>query len=233
MRQVYLSFTTRGFDGTPSDWQNIEVLTQTFHDQIKAATDSSHRSAERTDFIVDLMGGTLNQSAYLRYLEALAPIYERMEVLLRERATRPLIVEFDHRGLDRFSLLEADITALRESGKVTEGPTIPLATKSYVSRLGTDIEDERLLAHHYIRYLGDLSGGQAIARLVARHYQIPQEALAFSDFHGLGDANTYKVAYREKLNRAALTDAQKDAFIDEAVALYSLSREIFQELGRA
>ena len=206
---------------------------QSFHEQIQEATEESHRSAERTDFIVNLMGGTLNQHAYLRYLEALAPIYEQLETLLQARATRPLLKDFDHRGLDRFSRVQADIALLRGHTGVADNAVLPLATTAYLSRLHADIEDERLLAHHYIRYLGDLSGGQAIARLVARHYQIPQEALAFYDFHGLGDANTYKVAYREKLNRAALTDAQKDAFIDEAVALYSLSREIFQELGRA
>lgn len=205
---------------------------QSFHEQIQGATEESHRSAERTDFIVNLMGGTLNQHAYLRYLEALAPIYEQLETLLRARAARPLLKDFDHRGLDRFSRVQADIALLRGHTRVANSAVRPLATTAYLLRLHADIEDERLLAHHYIRYLGDLSGGQAIARLVARHYQIPPEALSFYDFHELSDAKAYKVEYREKLNRADLSEAQKENFIAEAVQLYSLSTDIFNELGR-
>lgn len=34
------------------------------------------------------------------------------------------------------------------------------------------------MAHHYVRYLGDLSGGQIVARLVARHVSTDLEAAA-------------------------------------------------------
>lgn len=205
---------------------------QTFHEALQAATEDAHRSAERTEFIVNLMGGTLSQHAYLRYLEALAPIYEQLEMLLRERTERPLLKAFDHRGLDRFSRMQADIALLRESTGQSDRSAQPEATTAYRARLHHSIEDERLLAHHYIRYLGDLSGGQAIARLVSRHYQIPPEALTFYDFHELSDAKAYKVEYREKLNRADLSETQKESFIAEAVTLYSLSADIFNELGR-
>lgn len=205
---------------------------QSFHEQIQEATEQSHRSAERTDFIVNLMGGTLNQHAYLRYLEALAPIYEQLEALLRTRVARPLLKDFDHRGLDRFSRVQSDIALLRGSTGASESVLRPVATTAYLARLHPEIEDERLLAHHYIRYLGDLSGGQAIARLVARHYQISPEGLSFYDFGELNDAKAYKAEYREKLNRADLSESQKENFISEAITLYSLSADIFNELGR-
>jgi heme oxygenase len=209
------------------------MLTQPFHEQILAATEASHRSAERTTFIVELMGGKLDQRAYLRYLAALAPIYEKMEALLRERADRPLVKRFDHRGLDRFDRMRTDIAVLSERVGVEAGVDLPETTARYVSRLHDGIEDERLLAHHYIRYLGDLSGGQAIARLVVRHYQVPPEALTFYDFPDLGDANHYKAEYRERLNSAQLTEAQRHGFIDEAMQLYALSGDLFTELGQA
>ena len=224
---------TRAVDALRGGCKNNSMLTQPFHEHILAATEASHRSAERTTFIVELMGGKLDQRAYLRYLAALAPIYEKMEALLRKRADRPLMKSFDHRGLDRFDRMQNDIAVLSERVGVKAGVDLPEATARYVSRLHDSIEDERLLAHHYIRYLGDLSGGQAIARLVVRHYQVPSEALTFYDFPDLGDANHYKAEYRERLNSAQLTEAQRHGFIDEAIQLYALSGDLFTELGQA
>ena len=69
---------------------------------------------------------------------------------------------------------------------------------------------ERYLAHHYLRYLGDLSGGQAVAALVTRHYGIPAEALSMYRFTELPKPKVFKDDYRELLDNAPLTDERRE-----------------------
>ena len=45
----------------------------------------------------------------------------------------------------------------------------------------------RLIAHAYVRYLGDLSGGRIVGRILARSPGLGPEALSFYDFPGIAD----------------------------------------------
>ena len=77
-------------------------------------------------------------------------------------------------------------------------------------------DDVRYLAHHYTRYLGDLSGGQAIAALVARHYGATPDQLGFYRFEIADDGIVrYKRGYREAMNALALSPDEVDVLIDE------------------
>lgn len=203
-----------------------------FHDQIKARTDAAHAQAENAPFISTLMGGGLNPLAYRDYLAAFLPIYSLMEALLKARSESALLSYFNHRALDRSTHIENDIAHLETTLSSTfDGESLP-SVQSYLARLSNEVSDARLLAHHYIRYLGDLSGGQAISKLVSRHYAIAPEALTFYDFTNIGDAVFYKKRYRDLLNLAPLNTEEKDEFLDEVTHLYRLSTEIFIDLGK-
>lgn len=203
-----------------------------FHDQIKARTDAAHAQAENAPFISTLMGGGLNPVAYRDYLAAFLPIYSLMEALLKARSESALLSYFNHRALDRSTHIENDIAHLETTLSSTfDGESLP-SVQSYLARLSNEVSDARLLAHHYIRYLGDLSGGQAISKLVSRHYAIAPEALTFYDFTNIGDTVFYKKRYRDLLNLAPLNTEEKDEFLDEVTHLYRLSTEIFIDLGK-
>lgn len=204
----------------------------TFHERIKSQSDQAHQSAEQAQFIIDLMDGSLNQGAYLDYLAALKPVYERMEELLRERGRTGVLAHFDHRALDRSEKISADITWLEGALSQSTSETRLPAITPYMQALRGDLSDAQLLAHHYIRYLGDLSGGQAISRLVSRHYQIPAEALNFYNFETLGDIVFYKNRYRDLLNLINFSSAEEEEFIDEVLKLYILNQNLFIGLGQ-
>ena len=89
----------------------------------------------------------------------------------------------------------------------------------------------QLLAHHYLRYLGDLSGGQAIGALVARHYQVPREQLTMWDFSDIDAPKRVKDAYRAHLDE--ITDpAVREEFLAETKLGYELAGELFTALER-
>ena len=80
-------------------------------------------------------------------------------------------------------------------------PTCALSSQSADS-IDTRV---RYLAHHYARYLGDLSGGQAVAVLMARHYGATPEQLCFYDFAELGSVVDAKREYHGADERSSST----------------------------
>lgn len=197
---------------------------------IRAASADDHRDTESRGFITRLMGGELSLADYTRYLAQFAWVYEALE----SRADDGPAV-FDLR-LRRLTRIQSDLDALSASDWRTRFPALP-ATSAYAEHLRSLIESDneldrtvRYLAHHYARYLGDLSGGQAIAALVARHYGATPEQLTFYDFSELGSVVHAKREYRDRMNALALDSAAVDALTTEVRVAFAGNGAIFDEL---
>lgn len=104
---------------------------------------------------------------------------------------------------------EASWKSHRIHTRLIANPPKPFA--AYTARLRTlaDTEPAALLAHAYVRYLGDLSGGQFIKRRIAKAYGLEDRAgLSFYDFKQLGgtglstigDMKKIKEWYRDGMN---------------------------------
>ena len=185
---------------------------------VREASKDAHVAAERSPFMAALMKGDLPSEAYFDYLAQLAPIYESIE---KWNGNLPF---FDRR-LDRFERIIADLEYI--GTRVVLNETIKYVR--HINKLIQKKDEVRLLAHHYVRYLGDLSGGQAIGTLVARNLSIPPNFLSFYDFDDIGDRVRYKETYRENLDTLiAPDDYQK--FIDEAILAFDYTREIVSAL---
>lgn len=202
-----------------------------FAARLKAATAQRHSKAEHSTFMSDLMGGKLNLDAYIDLLSQYVYIYDALEAVARSyrAAGNDILEPFVVPGLDRLDAIKADLAAL---GEPLGRPATP-ATAEYAQRiLATASNPERFLAHHYLRYLGDLSGGQAIAALVARHYGAAPEALNMYRFPELPKPKVYKDSYRDLLDNAAFTEEEREALIDEALYGFDANARVFAELGR-
>ncbi len=189
---------------------------------VREASKESHGAAENSPFMVALLKGELSTDAYCDYLAQLAPIYETLESWLDTKL--PL---FDRR-LDRFERIIADIDSMCGTQVVMD------ETIEYAKHLKSIIEkkDEvRFLAHHYVRYLGDLSGGQAVAKLVMRNMSIPPNFLSFYEFDQIKDKVRYKETYRENLDSLELSEEQTQSFISEVMIAFGYHSKIFEALG--
>lgn len=195
---------------------------------VREASADDHRAAETRGFITALMGGELSLAEYTRYLAQLAWVYDALE----ERGTRDGDPAVFDPALARMAAIDADLASLGASDWRTSHPPLP-ATAVYAAHLREiQRDDVRHLAHHYTRYLGDLSGGQAIAKLVARHYSATPEQLAFYRFEvAERSAERYKRRYREAMNDLALSPEQIEVLIDEVRASFRLNGAIFEELA--
>lgn len=197
---------------------------------IRAASAADHRATENRRFITRLMGGELSLAEYARYLAQFGWVYEALE----SRADAGPDV-FDPR-LRRMARIESDLAALGSADWRERHAALP-ATAAYARHLrslvgsGDELDRTvRYLAHHYARYLGDLSGGQAIAALVTRHYGATPEQLSFYDFSDLGNVVLAKRDYRDRMNALPLDSAAVDALNDEVRAAFAFNGAIFDEL---
>ena len=209
-------------EATATDLLDVAAL-------VRAASADDHRAAETRGFITALMGGALSLAEYTRYLAQFAWVYEALE----ERASRPGDPDVFDPALARMAAIEADLAALGASDWREVHAPLP-ETAHYAAHLRAIADDDvRYLAHHYTRYLGDLSGGQAIARLVARHYGATPDQLAFYRFDLAGDGVVrYKRGYRDAMNALALSPVEVDVLIAEVRESFRLNSAIFEALER-
>jgi len=195
---------------------------------VRAATADDHRAAESRGFITALMGGELSLDEYTRYLAQLAWVYDALE----ERGSRPDDPAVFDPALARMAAIDADLASLGAADWREAHPPLP-ATADYATHLRVIADDDvRYLAHHYTRYLGDLSGGQAIAALVARHYGATPEQLGFYRFEVAHDGVArYKRGYREAMNALALSPDEVDVLVTEVRTSFRMNSAIFEALA--
>lgn len=201
-------------------------LSTALHD----STMEAHNQAEHATFISRLMNGEGSADGLVALLRQSLPIYEALEETCRGVAGDPRIAAIVDARLERTASLRADLQAHATVGRVcdVEVPTVA----SYVEDIRASASDPAaLIGHHYVRYLGDLSGGQIVKTMVRRHYAL-EDGLTFYDFD-IPKPKVYKDDYRAALDALPLTDAERDSALATAVRAFDLNHQIFLDLEAA
>ncbi|MFF5793270.1 heme oxygenase (biliverdin-producing) [Paeniglutamicibacter sp. NPDC012692] len=205
-----------------------EVL---FSTRLKEVTKADHDEAEGSEFITTLMNGTRSSRDYVLLLAQYTYIYSALEVEVRALAGDPDLAPIFDLRLERMSKIQADLDSLLPAHGLTDIPEALPATQDYVRHIRAAADDPaRIVAHHYLRYLGDLSGGQIIGRLVERHYGIAQDDLSMWRFDGIDKHKPYKDEYRAKLNVYAVTPERVSSLLEEAAKGFTLNKALFRDL---
>ena len=119
-----------------------------------------HEEAENSAFMSELLGGRVDEAGYAAYLLRLRVVYDALESVGRSHHHDPLVGAVHDQDLERLAALDADLDHWAPGGdRQVDSP----AAEAYAARiLGTATEWGGLyVAHHFTRYLGDLSGGHA------------------------------------------------------------------------
>lgn len=200
--------------------------------QLRTSTRAQHEHAETRSFVTELMGGGLGprgREAYLDLARQHHELYRALEAVGERLAGDPVVVDFLLPELMREASLIADLETLAGPGWA-ELP-VHEATRRYVERLDAIDDAAGYLAHAYTRYLGDLSGGQAIAVMLRRHYGLEPGELTFYQFAGIPKPKVFKDQYRAMLDDAALTSEQREVAVAEAQVAFDLNSALFVALG--
>ena len=189
-----------------------------------------HEEAESSRFIGALLEGRVDEAGYAQYLARLRDVYAALESVGRAGAGDPMIAAVLDPALERLPVLEEDLAFWSGGARVvTDSP----AAERYVERIQASAEWGGLyLAHHYTRYLGDLSGGQAIGRFLAREFGLERggRGVRFYEFPAVPKPKPYKDGYRAALDDLALDSGQKARVVEEVQAAFRLNHDLFTEL---
>lgn len=203
-------------------------------ERLRTETRALHTAAERSKFMRVLLRGEMPRAAYCAMLRNLHALYATLEPALRRHARHPNIAPFAFEVLARSQSLEEDLLHLHGRDWRTE-ISLQDATKACVRRL-SELDEERpnlLLSHAYVRYLGDLSGGQILRRIVARSLG-PSRASAttFYEFGTHEETTALASAFRASLGALALDREEAECLVHEAAWSFRLHRRLFHELAR-
>lgn len=200
--------------------------------RLRAETHALHKQVESSTFMAELLGGRLTRSAYALMLRNLEPIYFELEAGFLRHAAHPGVRPLFQAPLFRLRALHQDLETLhgdswRDEVKLLDGSI------AYVARLRhlTEFQPELLAAHAYVRYLGDLSGGQMLSGIVARSLGLSANDGPNwgTDFYNFGDADT--VLGLAQAFRSGLAMLTADGIAAEARLAFEMHFQLFEDLS--
>jgi len=194
-------------------------------------TRKSHSVAENTAFVTGFFSGIATKKSFAKLVCSLFYVYGAMEAAFDE-ATDASVKALDYPELRRRESLERDMVFYFGADASTWPPP-STATAAYVARIERISREEPplLVAHMYTRYLGDLFGGQMMGGMARRSLGLPQgSGTAFYNFDAIPSTKEFIEAWYQQLNQLTLTEAQKQAVVDEGNAVFALNIDVFGEL---
>ena len=198
---------------------------------LKEGTKESHSAAENTKFVASFLRGVVEYEEYRKLLTNFYYVYDTMEQRIRETED-PMVLAVRSEDLERKEGIERDLE--HYYGADWKEKQIPSeACNKYCARIN-EIAEERphlLVAHHYTRYIGDLSGGKILKEITARVLNPPEgKGLDFYEFPSIPNAKMFKQNYRAVLDNLGTTTAQEKELIQEANYAFKLNMFMFDEI---
>jgi heme oxygenase len=158
---------------------------------LRELTAQSHARAENTHFMRLFMAKALTEEEYMEYITQLSVIYTALEFAAEKVG---ILQELD--GIQRAAKVRVDVAELNK--KLGKQSKIHWETVMYYNEITRMTERNEILAHFYVRYAGDMYGGQMLKPLA----------------HGSGsmyDFDDKLPALRQKMRELATPDLADDA----------------------
>ena len=172
---------------------------------LRELTKDAHSNAERQEFVKILFSGSINPKLYATFLKNQHPCYEILEV-----CAMPHQLLHGLPDVRRAPAILADFNELwtKEDGEPQVLPVVDQYVKHIMS-----IKDDpvKLMAHIYVRHMGDLAGGQMISKKVP------------------GAGRLYHFDNPEIL-KMAIRDRIKDDMAEEAKICFEFATQMFKEM---
>jgi heme oxygenase len=207
------------------------TLDLTLSAAMREGSRAEHQEAEDSSFMSELLGGRVNEQGYADYLLRLRVVYDALESMLRAHLDDPVVAAVHDPALERLAAIDADLDHWCPTGdRTVDSP----AAAAYRTRLEeASAWGGLLVAHHYTRYLGDLSGGQAIGRILDQAFELGGRGVAFYAFPAIPKPKPYKDAYRARLDALGLSADDTERVVDEVKVAFRLNQSLFAELGES
>ncbi len=208
---------------------------QSLAQQLRDGTKHSHTAAENTAFMKCFLKGTVERDAFRQLLANLYLVYSALEAEMQRHHDHPIVGPMLFPELNRSANLERDLAFYYGENWRDQIVPVPAGTV-YVQRIHAiaNTDPVLLVAHAYTRYMGDLSGGQALSKIARSAMDLPVgQGTAMFEFEQLptpGAKGAFKGKYRDALDALPVDDATIQRIVQEANYAFALNRDVFHEL---
>ncbi len=196
--------------------------------KLHARIGKAHHQAEGMTFSKALLAGEATPLQLAALLRALVPAYRLIEEQAPAAAAQLGAADLPWSSLARSAALAHDVATLQ----VLPATPASAAAAVWLEQLRALARQapHRLMAHVYVRYGGDLSGGQ----------QLAQQAGAILERHGLPRPSFWlferpiaelKAALHDGFEQLQLSDRQEQELLEEAEAAFHATQALLAELG--
>jgi heme oxygenase len=171
---------------------------------LRDLTHDAHKAAETKPFVKILFSGNIDPKLYATFLKNQHPCYDILEAFAMARGVLNGLPD-----IRRSQKINADFLEL---WKEEQEPVILPAVKRYMDHIMSIKDDpKRLMAHVYVRHMGDLAGGQMIAK------RVPGSGTMYQ----FEDPERLKTAIRERIS---------DDMAEEAIICFKFAEDMFEEM---
>lgn len=210
-------------------------MSQDLAQRLREGTKQSHTAAENTAFMKCFLKGIVEREPFRKLLANLYLVYSTLEAELERHRDHPVVGPMVFPELNRTANLEKDLAFYY--GENWREQIVPLpAGQVYVDRLReiANTDPALLVAHSYTRYMGDLSGGQALKNIVRSAMKLPpDQGTGLHEFEHLPTVEAkraFKEKYRDALNSLPVDEDTIQRIVAEANYAFHLNRDVVHEL---
>lgn len=203
--------------------------------RLREGTKQSHTAAENTAYMKCFLKGIVEREPFRKLLANLYLVYSALEEELQRHQNYPGVGLIYFPELNRTSNLEKDLEFYYGDNWREQITPLP-AGQVYVDRIHeiANTDPVLLIAHAYTRYMGDLSGGQALKNIVRSALKLPpDQGTALHEFEQIPTVEAkraFKEKYRQALNSLLVDEATIQRIVDEANYAFQLNRDVVHGL---
>jgi heme oxygenase len=205
-----------------------DLATKNLSEVLRSGTWPDHERARHSDFEMSLVNGTVPEDAYRDFMGQTYFIYCALEDRAQELKDDPIAGRVIFPELNRRGAIEEDLAYYYGPDWREQIDQLPV-TEEYAERI-RDATPRSFVAHHYTRYLADLSGGFMIYEGLKKSWGRDTEGLRYYLFPEV-KAFPFKKRYRQILDELPLTVDEKWEVIEESLVAYEFNVEIVRQLA--
>jgi len=199
---------------------------------MRDATKDLHTVAHNL-FELKLIKKKMSKDVYKVYVTALYYLYAALEEEIERHKDNIHIAPIYFEELKRGSGIEQDMVYFF-GNDWKQQITCPKSVHEYVThlrKLGAE-RPELLVAHSYVRYFGDMSGGKVIGKIIKRFYNLPDDGqgFAFYDFSNIANVKSFETLYSSRLEEIPLTNALRKDMVEESILSFNYNINMLQEI---
>ncbi len=202
---------------------------------LREGTKHSHTAAENTAFMKCFLKGIVEWEPFRKLIADLYYVYHTLEAAIRDHRDHPVVGLIYFPELEREQKLEQDLEFYYGENWRDQISASPEGVK-YVEHI-QEISNRNpalLVAHSYVRYMGDLSGGQSLKNIIRSALKLPDDrGTGLHEFDQIPtpvEKRAFKEKYRDVLNALPVDQELATQIVAEANYAFELNRNVLHEL---